>query len=170
MSAWKTINEGKQAEARGKHFFRQNTTWQTEQLAELKYKLERAKSNTTAERVKGIKRRRAHYCLTRWRRSAGRCSTRKWNTRFMNVLSVAARRAIKSERGGRQRVMRWRKRRTVRREQRWCTHSKRDGLDWHACGPSALSGPYVFLNLSNAQLSFLLPPASAAVQGPPAPM
>lgn len=37
------------------------------------------------------------------------------------------------------------------------THSKQDGLDWHACGPSALSAPYGFLNRSNAQLSFLLP-------------
>ena len=41
------------------------------------------------------------------------------------------------------------------------THSKSDGLDWHACRPSALSF-LRFLFLSNPQLSFLLPPASAA--------
>lgn len=33
-----------------------------------------------------------------------------------------------------------------------------------------LSLPYVFLFLSNTQLSFLLPPASAAVQGPQTPV
>lgn len=129
MSAWKTINKSEQAE---NIFFRQNTTWRSEQLAELKYKLERANSNTTAEPVKEIKRGQAHYCPTRWRRSAGRCSRRKWNTRFMNVLSVAARRAIKSERGGRQRVMMGRKRRTVKREQRWC-YSLQTGRSWLAC-------------------------------------
>lgn len=49
------------------------------------------------------------------------------------------------------------------------THSKSDGLDWHACWPSTLSFLRL-LFLSNAQLSFLLPPASAAVQGTQTPV
>lgn len=50
----------------------------------------------------------------------------------MNVLSVAVRRAITPERGGRQRVMVWRKRRTVKREQRWW-YSLQTGPSWLAC-------------------------------------
>lgn len=49
------------------------------------------------------------------------------------------------------------------------THSKSDGLDWHACWPSTLAF-LRFLLLSNAQLSFLLPPASAAAQGTETPV
>lgn len=52
------------------------------------------------------------------------------------------------------------------RQRRQCvgTHSKSDGLDWHACWPSTVS-VCSFLFLSNSQLSFLLPPASVLVQG-----